>query len=281
MKNISKKMSEVAIEIDKLFDIFFSSKYFPSKNLVDSMKYSTISGGKKFRPYLLYVVAKKLNVDEEVALYIGACIELLHSYTLIHDDLPCMDDDDTRRGKPSNHIKFNEFTAVLTGDALQSEAFYLLSSNNLKLEAQIKIDIINLVAGVIGGRNLVSGQMLDLEFEKTGLTFKNINIINKIHNLKTAKLIVLCTLIPAIIAKKDSNYKKKLIAYAENLGMIYQIIDDLKDYENESDSMNIVNLLGLDTVECQLDEINKKSIILLKELNLEELEEINNFVMEV
>lgn len=280
MDKISKEMSNVALRVDALFDSFLSPRFFPSKNLVDSMKYSTIDGGKKFRPYLLYSVAKKFNIDEDLALYIGACIELLHAYTLIHDDLPCMDNDDTRRGKPSNHIKFNEYTAVLTGDALQSEAFYLLSSSNLKLDAQTKLDIINLVAETVGGRKLISGQMLDLEFENSETDVIDIAEIEQIHRLKTAKLIELCIVIPSIIANQDSSYKAKLSDYGKKLGLLYQIVDDYHDCKNAEEPMNIFNVLGFENAMQKLKEINHQSISLLKELGLEELEELNNFIMQ-
>lgn len=282
MDKISKEMLEVATKIDSLFDTFFSIKNFPSAKLAESMRYSTIGGGKKFRPYLLYKVSQNLGVAENIALYVGACIEMLHSYTLIHDDLPCMDNDDIRRGKPSNHKKFNEYTAVLAGDSLQSEAFYLLSSNKLDLEAQIKLDIINLVAETIGPKNLISGQMLDLEFERNNLSEDDSININQIHNLKTAKLIVLCLLIPAVIARKDDEYKQKLVEYGETLGLIYQMVDDLNDYEDESDeSMNMIDAIGIEKTKIQLEETNKKSLELLKELEIEELSKLNEFITRI
>lgn len=280
MDKISIEMSNIAIKIDKLFNSFFAEIFFSSQTLLESMRYSTIEGGKKLRPYLLYTVAKKFNIDEEVALYIGACVELLHAYTLMHDDLPCMDDDDTRRGKPSNHIQFNEFTAVLSGDALQSEAFYLLSNNKLNLDAQTKLDIINVVAEIIGGRNLISGQMLDLDFQKNNISIANIDSINQIHLLKTAKLISLCVLIPAIIAKKDIAYKTKLANYGEKLGLLYQIVDDYHDSKNTEEQMNIFNALGFEQAMEKLQTTNQQALSLLQELGLEELEAFNNFIMQ-
>ncbi|MDR2008233.1 MAG: polyprenyl synthetase family protein [Alphaproteobacteria bacterium] len=270
MFDINNEMSSVALKIDKLFESFFSAG-IPSQNLQEAMRYATIGGGKKFRPYLIYTIAQKLGVKDDTALYVGACIEMLHAYTLIHDDLPCMDDDDTRRGIPSTHIKFNEFTAVLTGDALQTEAFRLLSSNNLELDPQVKLQVINQVAETVGAKNLISGQMFDLEKAK-GMEADNISF-QLIHMLKTAKLISLCTHIAAILANGDENFQNKLAEYGENLGLMYQIVDDIKDNDG------IVSVWGRDKALNKLKELDSSSRHLLKELKLEDLTYINEFIV--
>ncbi|MDR0484027.1 MAG: polyprenyl synthetase family protein [Alphaproteobacteria bacterium] len=276
MIDINKEISYVSLKIDQLLEDFFLKNNCPSENLLMAMKYSTIGSGKKFRPFLIYTIAKKLGIAEDVAFYVGMAIEMLHSYTLIHDDLPSMDNDDVRRGKPSSHIKFNEFTAILAGDALQTEAFYLLSSNELKLDSAIKLQIINLVAEVMGSRNLISGQMLDLDFAKNNTPI-NVAIIEKIHILKTAKLISLCTVLPSIIADKDVDYQNKLALYGEKLGIIYQIVDDMED-SGSNEPMNIVNILGKAEAMQQLQELNSSSRALLKELDLEDLTPINDYI---
>ncbi|MCL2566677.1 MAG: polyprenyl synthetase family protein [Alphaproteobacteria bacterium] len=269
------EMSRIALKIDKLFDSFFTQN-IPSKNLQAAMRYATIGGGKKLRPYLIYTISQKLNVAEETALYVGACIEMLHAYTLIHDDLPSMDNDDTRRGKPSVHIKFNEFTAILAGDALQTEAFYLLSSDNFKIDPQIKLKIIKQTAETMGAGNLISGQMFDLEFAKN--ISADMATIKQIHALKTAKLISLCTAIPAILANKDNEFINKLSVYGENLGLIYQIVDDIKD-SNKNEETNVVNILGREEAINKIRKLDSSCRHILKDLNLSEISSINNYIL--
>ncbi len=276
---LKQKMKYFADNMDELFDKLLPADLFPSNKLLEAVRYSTIDGGKKLRSFLVYYIGKHLGIQDSILYHIGASIEYIHTYTLIHDDLPCMDNDDMRRNKLASHLQFGEDIAILAGDALQAEAFYVLSSEDLALSAEIKLEIINKVAEIIGGRNLVSGQLLDLEFVSNDSINSDVENIYKINVLKTARMISLCCLIPAIIAEKDLEYKTNLATYGEKIGIMYQIADDFNDYKIKQEPFNIVNLLGVDKAMSIINDINLSTKLIIKDINFNELEQINKLIM--
>ena len=196
------------------------------------MTYSLLPGGKKIRSKILTDVGKIFGVSYKTLIKIGAAVECIHAYSLIHDDLPCMDNDDIRRGKLSTHKKFGEATAVLAGNSLLTLAFEILSNKNVLLTEKIKIKLIKLISKSSGHTGIAGGQLLDLNFEKK----KNISI-NKIIAMqikKTGKLFVFCCLAPAIISNKKQKIINQLEKIGYEIGLLFQIVDDLIDYRGNS-----------------------------------------------
>ena len=195
------------------------------------MNYGLFSGGKKIRSKILVDVGKIFNIDYKKLIIIGAAVECIHSYSLIHDDLPCMDNDKLRRGKPSTHIKFGESTAVLAGNSLLTMAYEILANKLLKTNDKIKIDLIKKISECSGHLGIAGGQYLDLSYEHKKISEKK---IKEMEIKKTGKLFSFCCIAPLIIKSKS----KKEIKFFENIGseigLLFQIADDLIDYDGKS-----------------------------------------------
>ena len=198
--------------------------------LLYPMKYSLLPGGKKIRSKILIDIGALIPVDYKTLIIVGAAVECIHAYSLIHDDLPCMDNDKMRRGKPSAHIKFGESTAVLAGNSLLTMAFEILSSPTLKVNEKVKINLINKLSECSGHFGIAGGQYLDLNYEKKKVSK---NKILEMEIKKTGKLFSFCCIAPAIIKKKD----KKEIKFFEDIGckigLLFQIADDLIDFKGD------------------------------------------------
>ena len=213
---------------------FFLKKYLRKQKysgLISPMNYGLFSGGKKIRSKILVDVGKIFNVSYKKLITIGAAVECIHAYSLIHDDLPCMDNDLTRRGKPSTHVKFGEATAVLAGNSLLTLAFEILSDKKLNIKEKTKNILIDKLSRCAGHTGIAGGQFLDLDFEKKNIPFKK---IIDMQLKKTGKLFGYCSSVPAII--KNSNVKKinTFEAIGSDLGLLFQISDDLIDYKGDS-----------------------------------------------
>ncbi len=199
--------------------------------LLKAMNYGLFSGGKKIRSKILVDVGKIFNVEYKKLIIIGAAVECIHSYSLIHDDLPCMDNDNTRRGKPSTHIKFGESTAVLAGNSLLTLAYEILSSNLLKLENRTKINLINKISECSGHLGIAGGQYLDLSYEHKKVSKKK---IAEMEIKKTGKLFSFCCAAPLLIKNKNSKDIKFFENIGSEIGLLFQIADDLIDYTGQS-----------------------------------------------
>ena len=213
---------------------FFLKKYLRKQKysgLISPMNYGLFSGGKKIRSKILVDVGKIFNISYKKLITIGAAVECIHAYTLIHDDLPCMDNDLTRRGKPSTHVKFGEATAVLAGNSLLTLAFEILSDKKLNIKEKTKNILIDKLSRCAGHTGIAGGQFLDLYFEKKNIPFKK---IIDMQLKKTGKLFGYCSSVPAII--KNDNVKKinTFEAIGSDLGLLFQISDDLIDYKEDS-----------------------------------------------
>ncbi len=226
LKNYLKEKKEI---IDKrLIELLsLTSKDSPSI-LYESMRYSLEAGGKRLRPILVYATCEALDGNLEDALIIGCAIEFIHTYSLIHDDLPAMDDDDYRRGKLTNHKVFGEGIAILAGDALLTEAFNLLTNYTLykSLSSEKLLKIANYISESVGSTGMVAGQVLDLEFENKPASLSD---VEKIHLNKTAKLITASCLSGAIIGSDDKSIWEKIEKFGKLIGLSFQIIDDILD----------------------------------------------------
>jgi geranylgeranyl pyrophosphate synthase len=224
MLDTEKKIVKVASHVD-IFLKNYLKKRTENTQLFNALKYGLFSGGKKFRSYLIVTSGKLFNLNYKQLIAIGAAVECMHSYSLIHDDLPSMDDDDFRRGKKSTHKVFGEATAILAGNSLLTLAFEILSSNNININAKSKINLLNALASSAGHSGIAGGQYLDLKFEKMKV---NKNLIIDMQNKKTGELISFCTESAAIIANKSS-HRKFLKKIGLDIGLLFQITDDLLD----------------------------------------------------
>ncbi len=224
MLDTEKKIVKVASHVD-IFLKNYLKKRTENTKLFNALKYGLFSGGKKFRSYLIVTSGKLFNLNYKQLIAIGAAVECMHSYSLIHDDLPSMDDDDFRRGKKSTHKVFGEATAILAGNSLLTLAFEILSSNNININAKSKINLINALASSAGHSGIAGGQYLDLKFEKMRV---NKNLIIDMQNKKTGELISFCTESAAIMANKNS-HRKLLKRIGLDIGLLFQITDDLLD----------------------------------------------------
>ncbi|HIF62213.1 MAG TPA: polyprenyl synthetase family protein [Candidatus Pelagibacter sp.] len=226
--------SSKLIKIAKSTDIYLKKVFLrQGKNsyLVKVMKYGIFSGGKRFRSSILTNTGIIFGVNYNNLIIIGSAVECIHSYSLIHDDLPSMDNDNLRRGKPSTHKKFNEFTAILAGNSLLTLAFEILSSNDLKLSQKVKTKLIKTLSNYSGHSGLAGGQYSDLTFEKKKISKKNIIDMQK---KKTGQLFGFCCECIAIIKNLKYGERKKLKEIGINIGLLFQIADDLIDYKGDS-----------------------------------------------
>lgn len=204
------------------------------QQVVDAMKYALMAGGKRIRPFLVMESSRIFGVGESSAVRVAAAVECVHTYSLIHDDLPCMDDDDMRRGQPSVHKKFDEATAVLAGDALLTLAFEILSHEKTHADARVRCELISLLARALGVNGMVGGQMFDLLAENQQLD--NIRIA-RLQRMKTGALIVFSGEAGAILGKAESRRRHDIKGYAHDVGLAFQIADDLLDTEGRSEEI--------------------------------------------
>ncbi len=226
---MKKKLNKIAKDTNLYLKNFLNKQ--DGSELVPAMKYGLFPGGKKIRSKILVDIGSLLSIDYKTLIVVGAAVECIHAYSLIHDDLPCMDDDVIRRGKPSTHIKFGESTAVLAGNSLQTMACEILASPNLKIKEKIKIDLIKNLSKCSGHLGIAGGQYLDLDYEKKKVPK---NKIIEMEKKKTGKLFSFCCAAPAIIKNKSSKEIKFFEDIGLNIGLLFQIADDLIDFRGDA-----------------------------------------------
>jgi farnesyl diphosphate synthase len=221
--------AEKKVRIENVLNKTLPSINSTPQTLHSAMRYSALEGGKRVRALLCYAAAEFCNTDDKVADAAACAVELIHAYSLVHDDMPCMDNDDLRRGKPTCHKQYDDATALLVGDALQSLAFDVLSQPDLTTQTNYQIDMLNILAKASGSVGMAGGQAIDLA--SVGKTLTQIELEN-MHQLKTGALIQAAALLGAFSEKT----KKKLAIsiYAKNIGLAFQVIDDILDVEAET-----------------------------------------------
>ena len=222
---MKKKLSKVAKDINNYLISFLKKQ--SNSGLLFSMKYGLLPGGKKIRSKLLVDVGKIFNIRYQTLIKIGAAVECIHAYSLIHDDLPCMDDDSIRRGKLTTHKKFGESTAILAGNSLLTISFEILSSPELDIPNNLKNKIINLISKCAGHSGVAGGQYLDLNYEKRNVSK---NKIIEMQRKKTGMLFQFCCSIPVLLSKKKQ-YFFKFANMGSDIGLLFQITDDLIDHK--------------------------------------------------
>jgi farnesyl diphosphate synthase len=238
------------------------------------MEYGLFPGGKKIRSKILIDIGAIFKINYKTLISIGAAVECIHAYSLIHDDLPCMDDDKIRRGKISTHIKFGESTAVLAGNSLLTMAFEILVSSSLKLNEKIKVDLIKKLSETSGHLGIAGGQYLDLSFEKKKVSKSK---IIDMEIKKTGKLFSFCCAVPVIIKRKSNTQIKFFENIGSNIGLLFQIADDLIDFkgstviagkltgkDKKKGKATLISLLGYQNAIKYADKIKSK---IIKDLN--------------
>ena len=223
---MQKELNKIAKDTD-----FFLKKFIKKQKkseLIIPMQYGLFSGGKKIRSKILIDVGSLFKINYNSLIIVGSAVECIHAYSLIHDDLPCMDNDLVRRGKPSTHIKFGESTAVLAGNSLLTMAFEILSHKDLKISQKVKVDLINKISTSSGHLGIAGGQYLDLSYERKNVSQKK---IIEMEIKKTGKLFSFCCAAPLILKNKSKKEIKKFEDIGADIGLLFQVADDLIDHK--------------------------------------------------
>lgn len=276
MNNISLFFEESQNRLETLLEQELHKSKIISKRLSDAIHYSIFNGGKRFRPTLCYATAIALNAKPEQVNCAAAAIELVHCYSLVHDDLPSMDDDDLRRGKPTCHIAFDEATAILVGDALQAYAFQILSQLNPEISSQQKLRMVTSLAIASGSEGVAAGQALDLASTNQ---LCNLSELERIHRYKTGKIISACIDLSAQALHEDgSNKHRALQEYSYALGLAFQVKDDILDIEGSTEVLGkqqgsdqalnkstYPNLLGLAQAKEKAEKLHQQAVSALED----------------
>jgi farnesyl diphosphate synthase len=230
-QTLQEALQESLVAVNKTIARLLPETELAEGRLYDAMRHGVLSGGKRLRPFMVLQSAKLFNCDPARARRVAAAVEFVHCYSLIHDDLPAMDNADLRRGLPTLHVKYDEATAVLAGDALLTFAFEVLSDADTHSDPHVRIELVRKLAEASGPQGMVGGQMLDLIGEEKEF---DLGAISRMQRMKTGKLMAFACEAGAILGKADEPHKKALCAYAYDLGLAFQVTDDILDVEQES-----------------------------------------------
>jgi farnesyl diphosphate synthase len=230
MDSLKSAMTDAAEAMERELDRLIPRGDGHEKRVYDAMRYASLEGGKRLRPFLVIESARLFDVPRARALRAAAAIEFVHCYSLVHDDLPAMDDDDLRRGRPTVHKKFDDATAILAGDALLTLAFEVLAQADTHPDGAVRAELVAALASGAGAVGMVGGQMFDLEAERHGRTY-DLDDITRLQSMKTGRLIAFSCQAGAILGQAPAAARKALDAYSADLGLAFQIADDLLDAE--------------------------------------------------
>ena len=232
--SFEEALADAATRVGAELDALMPLAGTPEDRVVEAMRYACLNGGKRMRPFFAIETARLFGVDSRSAVRAAAAIEMLHCYSLIHDDLPAMDDDDLRRGQPTVHKRFDEATAILAGDALLTAAFGVIADPAVHADPAVRCELVARLAGASGARGMVGGQMLDLLAEHEDL---EITGITRLQRMKTGCLIAFSCEAGAILGKAAPRLRQSLAAYAHDVGLAFQIADDLLDVEGATEDV--------------------------------------------
>lgn len=267
---LTTELAHIAQEIDSRFDALLVPPGDSRDRLYAAMRHAAIGGGKRLRPLLVSAAARLFAVDPECALRVGLAIEAIHVYSLIHDDLPAMDDDDMRRGRPTVHKAYDEATAILAGDAFQALAFEIVAAEATHADPFVRCELVAALASASGLAGMVGGQAMDMAAAEAA---QDIAAISRLQQLKTGALIAFAIEAGAILGRIPPEGRTKLRAYAHDLGLAFQIVDDLLDAEGDPAAMGkaagkddaagkatFVGLLGIDKARAQARLLSNQAI---------------------
>lgn len=227
-QTLTEALEECVVAVNKTISRLLPETDLAEQRLYDAMRHGVLSGGKRLRPFMVMQSAKLFNVDPARSRRTAAAVEFLHCYSLIHDDLPAMDNSDLRRGMPTVHIRYDEATAILAGDALLTLAFEVLSDRETHADPNVRVELVRKLAEASGPQGMVGGQMLDLIGENEQFDF---GTISRMQRMKTGKLMAFACEAGAVLGKADEVHKKALVNYAYDLGLAFQVTDDILDVE--------------------------------------------------
>ena len=260
---LQDSLAQIAVDIDQQFDVLLQLPGDTRDRLYAAMRHAAIGGGKRLRPLLVTATAALFHVERAVALRVGTAVEAIHVYSLVHDDLPCMDDDDMRRGKPTVHRAFDDATAVLAGDSLHALAFEILASSQTHTDPFIRGELVSTLALASGPEGMAGGQMMDIEAEKSAF---DLQTVMRLQALKTGALIAASVEMGAILGHIPPEGRTHLRGYARDIGLAFQIADDIMDVEGDPELAGkalqkdaaagkgtFVSLMGLDRAKQQAD----------------------------
>lgn len=275
--NIKQNLSDFSTQFNQDLAQYFIKPEGAEGRVIEAMEYSVMNGGKRLRPYLLCQCAALFGIDYKTALPAAVSLEMLHSYSLIHDDLPAMDNDDLRRGKPTCHKKFDEATAILAGDGLLTYAFNLLATS-LEIRPEIRLTLVQLLsdaAGAFGG--MIAGQTLDLYAESTGSAAEDENIISRLEEMKTGRLLRYACEAGAVLGQAPLELRQALMIYSRKIGQTFQISDDILDQignqtlvgktlhkDNKQNKFTIVSRFGIDKAREVAQKLTDEAVSVLE-----------------
>ncbi|HEY9567554.1 MAG TPA: farnesyl diphosphate synthase [Thalassobaculum sp.] len=231
MTDLQSALTESAEDVERMMDLLLPQPDGVEARLYEAMRHSAFAGGKRLRPFLVMQSARQFGVDRRCAARVAAAVEFMHTYSLIHDDLPAMDDADMRRGRPSCHKQFDEATAILAGDALQALAFEVLAVPETHADPAVRAELVRELARAAGGRCMCGGQMMDLIAESTEM---DIGAITRLQRLKTGEMFAFSAVAGAVLGKGSYRSYMALHNYAQEFGLAFQIVDDLLDAQGDS-----------------------------------------------
>jgi farnesyl diphosphate synthase len=274
MTDLSQDMADVATRVEDVLDRMMPLEDSPEHALIEAMRYAVLNGGKRIRPYLVLRSATLFAVSENAALRVAAALEMVHCYSLVHDDLPAMDDDDLRRGKPTVHKRFDEATAILAGDALLTKAFGILAADSTHAIPMVRCELVTALASAAGSHGMVGGQMIDLAAEDREL---DIGAVTRLQRLKTGRLIDFGCQAGPIMGRAPTTAREALRGYSHDLGLAFQIADDLLDVEGseaetgkavgkdaDKGKATFVSILGPEQARDQANRLADQAIAHLK-----------------
>jgi farnesyl diphosphate synthase len=269
MTALADALALAAAEVERALDDLLPIPEGAEARLVEAMRYAVLGGGKRMRAFMVMETATMFGVDRRCSARVAASVEMLHAYSLVHDDLPAMDDDDLRRGKPSTHIAFDEATAILAGDALQTRAFEVLAEHDTHSNPDARCELVQALAAASGPRGMVGGQMIDMASEGLELTADE---IGRLQALKTGRLIQYSAEAGAILGRANQMQRHLLASYGRDVGAAFQIADDILDVEGTTEDVGkatgkdaaagkatLVSILGIDRARSQADALAEQA----------------------
>ncbi len=270
MTKIKKALAATAEAVEAELDRLLAQDGAPERRVVEAMRYATLGGGKRVRPFLVMESAGLFGVATGSAVRVAAALEMVHCYSLVHDDLPAMDDDDLRRGRPTVHRRYDEATAILAGDALLTSAFAVLSNVKTHREPGVRCELVEALSQAAGAHGMVGGQMIDLTAAQLDLDMGG---VTRLQRLKTGRLIDFGCQAGAILGRSDTQRREALRGYSHDLGLAFQMIDDILDVEGNPDLLGkavakdegqgkatFVSLMGVDRARAQAERLADQAI---------------------
>ena len=267
---LARGFERIQREIDARFDQLLPVPDDPRARLIEAMRYAAIGGGKRVRPLLLAATAEIYSVSHESALLAGCAVESIHAYSLIHDDLPCMDDDDVRHGKPTLHKAFDEATAVLAGDSLHALAFEILSMPEVSSDPYVRAELVQTLACASVASGMAGGQMMDIVAQQHEF---DLHTVTKLQQMKTGALLGAAVEMGAILGRVKEEDRAHLRAYSRDIGLAFQIADDLLDASGDADKAGkalrkdadkgkatFVSLMGEDKARDQAEALSQQAV---------------------